>query len=417
MNYSKYCAFTICTRSYLGLALTLKKSFMKFNEGFDFKIIFADYSEESKEVDGVIDAKMVVGSDDGDYLSMAFKYNLTEMCTAIKPFGFRYLFARGYEKVLYFDPDILFFSRFDDVYSEYSVYLTPHILKMFPKDDGAWTDETFLNFGIFNCGFVGLANDKYGNDISKWWANVLKEKAYSDVEDGLYTDQKWMDLIPALIPNDRINIIKNPGCDVAPWNFAERKIEQVSGSLYVIDRDGENVIQKSQLCFVHYSSYSYKKLLSDDFEIVGYNMKHYLDTDVLLKMYREALKENHTLQYLSIKYKYNYFENGKVISPLNRRLYRESLNRQENYGNPFCVEAGSFYSLLKRKKLLSSQAAGKIDKSSIKDLSAKNQMIDKLFYMLFKFIGVDKYDALIRKLKKMWRYENHYFLLGDDNDR
>jgi len=36
------CAFTICTKSYRGLAETLKNSFLKFNENFDFYIIYID---------------------------------------------------------------------------------------------------------------------------------------------------------------------------------------------------------------------------------------------------------------------------------------------------------------------------------------------------------------------------------------
>ena len=50
------CAFTICTRSYIGLAKTLRNSFLKCNSNFDFYIIISDYCLTDKNEKYCIDS-------------------------------------------------------------------------------------------------------------------------------------------------------------------------------------------------------------------------------------------------------------------------------------------------------------------------------------------------------------------------
>lgn len=44
------CAFTICTRSYIGLAKVLKNSFLSVHSNFDFKIFVVDYLPDVGEI-------------------------------------------------------------------------------------------------------------------------------------------------------------------------------------------------------------------------------------------------------------------------------------------------------------------------------------------------------------------------------
>lgn len=53
--------------------------------------------------------------------------------------------------------------------------------------------------------------------------------SFNDIEVGVYTDQKWIDFIPSFIQTQYIYIIRNIGCNVAPWNFYERKIKKSNG--------------------------------------------------------------------------------------------------------------------------------------------------------------------------------------------
>ena len=214
---NKNCAFTICTQSYKGLAETLRDSFLKYNDDFDFYIIFCDGETEREKK--IISGNEIVALGNEKYEELAFKYNVTEFCTCIKPFGFTYFFNKGYETVAYFDPDIMFFSRFNELYEDYSVFLTPHILNVESKIKNDWGQEQFLKYGVYNCGFVALRNDDNGTLVAKWWSEQLLSKAFADPVGGMYTDQKWMDMIPSFVELSRINIIKNYGCDFAPWNY------------------------------------------------------------------------------------------------------------------------------------------------------------------------------------------------------
>ena len=89
---NKNCAFIMCTKSYIGFAETLKDSFLKYSEDFDFYIIF--YDGKLDEQKSIISGKNVVGLGDDKYDELAFKYNVTEFCICIKPFGFTYFFNK-----------------------------------------------------------------------------------------------------------------------------------------------------------------------------------------------------------------------------------------------------------------------------------------------------------------------------------
>ncbi|HTP12764.1 MAG TPA: hypothetical protein VMM37_04015, partial [Bacteroidota bacterium] len=99
--------FTIVAQNFLGQAYTLAESVRRFNPELDFFIFIADRLDASvvaREKVTLVEARTLSIP---DVTSMSFKYDVTEFCTAIKPFCFSHLFQhRGYEKVLYFDPDI-----------------------------------------------------------------------------------------------------------------------------------------------------------------------------------------------------------------------------------------------------------------------------------------------------------------------
>ena len=405
----KHCAFTICTRSYIGMANALRNSFLLYNEEFDFYVIFADYVESEVYPEYVLSAKNVMNLPEKKFLEMAFKYNVTEFCTSVKPFGHLFFFNKGYDSAFYFDPDILFFSRFNEIYQvNSSVYLTPHIVKPLPKIKNSWEQEQFLKYGTFNCGFVGFRNNETGKKIAYWWAEQLKEKAFSDSDSGLYTDQKWMDLVPSFVDLNEICIIRNLGCDFAPWNYSERKNVIKNGVLYAQNRENES--EETPICFVHFSAYNYKKLLEENIIETKYDMKYYEDEDNLVYAYKEALNKENTLLSFNIPYAYGFFENGEIITGLHRRLFREAL-KDNSFSNPFAIGQNSFYSVLRKSKLLSDVDFGRITEKSILHVSSKEKWLRRFFKFAFIMLGVDKYTLLIRKIKNMSKFEENRFLL------
>ena len=107
------CAFTIVAKNYIGLAMILEKSIKRYYTDLDFFIVVADEpsSELSDMPENIIFAKDELGIDNKKWYEMAFKYDLTEFCTAIKPDSILYILSQGYEKVIYLDPDIYFLVR------------------------------------------------------------------------------------------------------------------------------------------------------------------------------------------------------------------------------------------------------------------------------------------------------------------
>jgi hypothetical protein len=92
---NNHCIFTICAKNYIGLAQALEKSVQQYNDNVDFYIVVADELDTGKEppvADNVLIAKSVLPIEENLWTNMAFKYNLTEFCTAIKPFSLEYFF-------------------------------------------------------------------------------------------------------------------------------------------------------------------------------------------------------------------------------------------------------------------------------------------------------------------------------------
>lgn len=100
----KNCIFTICAKNYVGLAQILEKSVLKYNKNVDFYIVVADeYGKDDPVVNdkNILIAHEFLNIDEKLWTNMAFKYNLTEFCTCIKPFSIEYFFVqKGYD-ILY----------------------------------------------------------------------------------------------------------------------------------------------------------------------------------------------------------------------------------------------------------------------------------------------------------------------------
>lgn len=84
----KNVAFTIVAKNYIGLAKVLENSIKKNNPNVDFLILVADDILPEQEVMipiNVVECRKTLSYSHEEWIEMAFKYSLTEFCTAIKP--------------------------------------------------------------------------------------------------------------------------------------------------------------------------------------------------------------------------------------------------------------------------------------------------------------------------------------------
>ena len=407
------CAFTICAKNYLAQALTLRESFLKHNPSLNFFIFLAD------KIDGVEDVDGIVALDKSwipDWVNMAFKYDVIEFNTSIKPFCFGKLFKEGYEKVIYLDPDIYVTRPLDYIYeclNNKSVVLTPHYCDIEEHFDGAVSEETFNKVGIYNLGFCALKNDKVGQEIAKWWQNRLQYKCYSQSSEGLFVDQKWMDYIPGFFP-DATCVSSHHGMNVAIWNLHERE-------LFIDEKQGYMIRRKKTgdefpLLFFHFSGF-------DPFETTVINRRHpqfnvttYPSFKPIIEEYRERVYANGYDRFSKMTFGFNHYIDGSVITPLQRRIFRVYLNEHKVEFNPFEINT-PFYKILKNSRLLlkaSTKQNGfasytKEEKNKGKKL--ENKVVKPMLRLALRFLGAERYAMLIRLFTLAGDKEYHSFLI------
>jgi glycosyltransferase involved in cell wall biosynthesis len=156
-----------------------------------------------------------------------------ELNTAVKPWMFELLLGRGHTEVIYLDPDIWVINPLVDLEpiweSGASITVTPHLTA--PLDDEKRpTELDIMRAGAFNLGFLAVNDSTTTRNMLRWWSRKLEFQAASDVAKGLFTDQKWMDLVPGMF--DGVAILRNAGYNVAYWNLAHRPISRNQGTWY-----------------------------------------------------------------------------------------------------------------------------------------------------------------------------------------
>jgi hypothetical protein len=400
--------FTVVTKNYLPQARTLGDSIKAIHSDLDFCVFLADEAEGLITLAGekhpVVEIKDIGVP---AYLDMAFKYDLVEFCTAVKPFVFEYLFNRfGYRRVLFFDPDVYVFSSLQiilDLLDDHFVVLTPHLTQLDGADDGTKPDDDYLRCGVFNLGFIGFNGGAKGRALLSWWRARTQSKGYADFPDGLYVDQKWADFFPCF--DEGVCIARHPGLNVAHWNMHQR----------TLSRDGDRYRVNGQpLVFYHFSGFDPRKpdQTSRPHGRGRVTLEGRPEYQELFEGYREKWLGNQGSS-VADSYAYAKFENGVPIYSFQRRLYRKLTEQGYVFEDPFAVTQRSYYELLRSNRLLirGALAKGEFRKSSIRHAGGKLSLLKKGMLLLKKLMGIRNYHLLLRILKDLSRPEEQTFLL------
>jgi len=412
----KTCAFTICAKNYLGLALSLRKAFLNNSgTGSDFFIFIADENNDTIKLDDgfCYEARNVCGIEDSTWYSMAFQYNIVEFCTAIKPSCFLYLSHIGYVKILYFDPDIFIFNNVDFLYSlldQYKIILTPHVINPQSIPDEVNTDSKHMVSGIFNLGFAAFRVEEQTIKILEWWHRKLLKNCIIEVAEGFFTDQKWTDFFPSMLHSSDLLISHHLGMNFAPWNYHERDVLMNSDRSFVIKRRYDE--HQDPLVFFHCSGYDYTTLMCGYPETSRVSSEYRGQLLQLLNECGQMLQRSNFKQYLQLSYSYNSFNNGCVISYFMRRIYRRLIIENEQFGNPFDPD-GKFYQMMKKQQLTTNKILkGEKNKSNdVNQFASEIKIFDRLFLILQIFLTPSKYALLCRFLNKYCRFDNQARLI------
>jgi Nucleotide-diphospho-sugar transferase len=415
--------FTIVAQNYLAFALVLGESVLSHHPDATFSVFLVDDPDhrwqpslEARGFRTIYPEQIPLP----DYRKFVFQYDVLEASTGVKPLVIQSILDRGVEKVIYLDPDILCFRRFDEVLAaldQYCIVLTPHICSPIPE--GLFPDEReFMASGIFNLGFVALRNCEETQRFVGWWARRLARECLNEPEAGLFVDQKWMDVVPACF--DRVLTMRNHAYNVAFWNLHERALEERQGVLYDA-RSGERV------AFVHFSGFN----VGDANAICKYVRRNPLGQAVakkrislmerqdlipLFQKYREMVFSAKMADFTRIPYAYATYANGEPISKLERALYRTSPTWREAEIDPFATGPGSFWEACRRAGVRASGGwkVGPADEV-VEKYGRYMRMIEFLLRLCLRVLGTDLYLAFSKYMRHQLLPANHGFLLKRRN--
>lgn len=418
----KKAAFSIVAKNYIGLAKILQNSLIGKSSDTDFYIVVADEFEEAIDLDSnIIIGKEFLRIKTADWTDMSFKYDLTEFCTAIKPYSFEFLFKKGYEKVIYFDPDIYVYSSIDPIFEaldNHSAVLTPQVNGIHVHYKGEHPEYAMNLNGIYNMGFCALKNTELIRHFISWWEERLRTMCFQERSMGYFTDQKWIDWLPGFLPSDQLCVSRSLGMNLAPWNFFERKVVKRNNSFFVSYRDNENEYREDPLVFIHFAGYDYsafkkgvirRKRISD--------LKEYEDLFEVQSIYKDAIVSQADLfdSFIDKSYSYNSYDNGMPIDKLHRRIYDGLIAKGFTVKSPFCVEKGSLFSELKKKGLITkNERIDSIKKGSV-NIDSKKKSLSFFYRFIYRILGYKKYSLFVRSLIFYSNMKEHSFLITNRN--
>ncbi|MBL7921775.1 MAG: glycosyl transferase [Bacteroidia bacterium] len=254
----KYFAFTLCSNNYLAQANVLKESFLKFNPDFQFYIGLVDELSPVVNYDNfkpaaIVPVKELKAINVNELIA---KYDIIEFNTCVKPSFFKYIIQQNKdaEIIYYIDPDICFYDsiqEINEILKTHSMALTPHITSPIKLDEFGAYEPLFLNYGIYNLGFLGInAKSKNALAMLDWWEERTLTIGYNRTSEGLFVDQLWMNLAP-MYYND-VAVLKSYKFNMAPWNLHERSVVEIKNEEVVLN-------DNSKLVFYHFSNLSTDK--------------------------------------------------------------------------------------------------------------------------------------------------------------
>lgn len=346
-------AFTSIALNYVPKARVLTTSLRRFHPEWRVCLLLAEPVPEPLredclrrgDVDEIITFEdLTINDENGTRLTgqrleqWIFKHSLVEFCTAIKGPCLDLLLRReDCEAALYFDPDIALFSRLERLVSEFetaSILLTPHLIV--PESPNALdaildNEVCALKHGVYNLGFLGVKRCPMGLQFASWWKRRLELFCYADIGNGVFTDQRWVDLAPAFF--EEIAILRDPSYNVSTWNLTHRTVVQ--------DASGALLVNDAPLGFYHFSGFD------SGAQLIMLN-KYGKTMPALYRLrdwYIARCAEFDDQRYSRRSWVYESYSNGQAITAAERVLYRWRSDLQAAFPSPFDATAvnSSYY--------------------------------------------------------------------------
>lgn len=240
---------TIIAKNYSAHARVLVSTFLDQHPEADITVLVVDQNVGDFDIPGAkVRSIYDIGLSVSEVNTMAAIYDVQELATATKPWLLQCLLDEGRDHIMYFDPDIWVMGDLSDLADAaraHSIVLTPHVTKPMARDGLRPTETDVNRSGIYNLGFVALGDTEDARDFLRFWQERLRTDCITDLENGYFVDQRWVDWAPGMWDH---HIVRDTGLNAAYWNLAERPISR--------SVTGEYLAGTSILRFLHLSGYS-----------------------------------------------------------------------------------------------------------------------------------------------------------------
>jgi len=270
-----------------------------------------------------------------NFRNWVFEHTVVEACTGVKGPALLQLAMRDcFETVSYIDPDIYLYSRLAEVFDDPnrgSVVLTPHLTSPALTDLTIRANElSALRHGTYNLGFISIRVNEEGKEFAQWWSDRTTDYSFDEIEKGIFTDQRWVDLAPSYF--SFVQILRHPGYNFSTWNAEHRQLGKTE---HLLTCNGE------PLRFVHFSG------LDSGAHQAALNF--FAPEDHVFRELSFAYQQNLEILESSLtfggEWAYGRFENGNPVSPSDRRAYRDDEVLKSLVHDPFHANPRLFTSL------------------------------------------------------------------------
>jgi hypothetical protein len=400
----KAAACTIISCNYAAYARTLQDSLAKSNPDIELFVLVVD--RKSPEFEAKANFNHLVWVEDlgvPGFMNLAFKFDILELNTNVKPFMLQSL-AKQFEFAFYIDPDIFVYGSLNGLMRRLdgnTAIITPHSTS--PIEDSYKPGETdFMKSGAYNLGFIGVRACAESRRLLDWWGRRCIEKGYNDARQGLFVDQRFVDLMPSFFYG--VIIERNPAYNVAYWNLHERKL--------TLNENEQPWVNDTPLVFFHFSGLSVDIPTEARLQISKYqnrsNFSNRPDVKPLFECYRDKLIENGHYSFCSVPYGFSNFSNGERINSVSRRLYGLSQESFATDEDPFDAD-GTVYRMLSKCHALGGGPARQTPSTYNAHHQSRALIVMQiLLRLVFRILGAERYMMLMAYLGHISSIRNQY---------
>lgn len=357
--------YTSVAQNYLPKARVLAKSVRKYCKDSYFSLVISDnlpdnFDLSQEPFDEVVHITEL-GIPVENLNNWIFIHRVVEICTAVKGQALLNFLQAGHSnKVVYLDPDTAVFddlTELEGLLDEHSIVLTPHITIPEEGEQAIWDNEICaLKHGVNNLGFVAVRNSEDGLAFAKFWRDRLLHFCYDDIPNGIFTDQRWVDLAVGYF--DGVHVLRKPNYNVATWNISHRQVEEKDGRFYV---------NGLPLQFYHFSGF-------DSGAQESMLARYGKDNPALYKLrewYIVQQDENGQQELGKKPITYAFYSNGEKIPDGARLMMRNDKTVQAQFGQEDPFDANGAYYAWSKAALQTSPFAGESN-SDLRYLKEEN---------------------------------------------